>query len=134
MKRISNEDKQIGIKEKAIAKIITITLFSIVTVVIVSILVIKYSYNKIIEGLSKNTYYVLEVDENNIEKIVSLIQDEKQTYCDSLYKIEYYNMFPDGISYLLYCEDEDNIKFSIDKVGTDVLSKYIYDNGTREVR
>lgn len=134
MKRISNEDKQIGIKEKAIAKIITITLFSIVTVVIVSIFVIKYSYNKIIEGLSKNTYYVLEVDENNIEKIVSLIQDEKQTYCDSLYKIEYYNMFPDGISYLLYCEDEDNIKFSIDKVGTDVLSKYIYDNGTREVR
>lgn len=134
MKQISNEDKQIGIKEKAIAKIITITLFSIVTVVIVSIFVIKYSYNKIIEGLSKNTYYVLEVDENNIEKIVLLIQDEKQTYCDSLYKIEYYNMFPDGTSYLLYCEDEDNIKFSIDKVGTDVLSKYIYDNGTREVR
>lgn len=134
MKQISNEDEQIGLKEKAIAKIITITLFSITIVVIISILVFKHSYNKIIEGLSKNTYYVLDVDEDNVEKVISLIQEEKQSYCESLYKIEYYNMFPDSTSYLLYCEDEDNIKFSIDKVGTDVLSQYIYDNGTREVR
>jgi len=134
MKRTFNEDKQIGIKEKAIAKMIIITLFSIVIVIIIAILVFKYSYNKIVEGLSKNTYYTLDVDEDNIEKVISLIQEENQKHCDSLYKIEYYNTFPDGTSYILHCEDEEDIRFSIDKVGTDVLSQYIYDNGTSEVR
>lgn len=134
MKKIFDEDKQIGTKEKAIAKMIIITLFSLIIVIIIAIFVFKYSYNKIMEGLSKDTYYILDVDEDNIEKVISLIQEENRNYCDSLYKIEYYNMFPDGTSYLLYCKDEDNIKFSIDKVGTDMLLQYIYDNGTSEVR
>ena len=55
-------------------------------------------------------------------------------YCDSMYKIEYYNMFPDGTDYTIYCKEEDNINFGIDKVGEDTLATYIKNQGYIEKR
>ena len=49
-------------------------------------------------------------------------------------KIEYYNTFPDGTNYTIYCKDTDNIGFSIDKVGEDKLQSYIYKYGDMERR
>ncbi len=86
-------------------------------------------------------FYILDVNNENKSTIISLIEQEKdyiglnsKLYCDSLYRIEYYNMFPDGTHYTIYCKDEENINFGIDKVGEDVLKNYIYENGFSELK
>ena len=86
-------------------------------------------------------FYILDVNNKNKSIIINLIEQEKENissnsklYCDSLYRIEYYNMFPDGTHYTIYCNDEENINFGIDKVGDDVLKKYIYENGFTELK
>ena len=86
-------------------------------------------------------YYILDINDKNRNTIINLLEQEKDNifpnanvYCDSLYKIEYYNQFPDGTSYKIYCKAEENINFGIDKVGEDVLKSYIYENGYTELR
>lgn len=87
------------------------------------------------------TYYILDINNKNKNTIVNLLEQEKDNifpntllYCESMYRIEYYYGFPDGTNYIIYCKDEENISFSIDKVGKDVIKSYIYENGYTELR
>lgn len=134
---MNSNDEEIA---KTKGKMYAITTFAVIGTIIIfifiSILGIKLSFN----NLSKKKYYVLEIDNQNKNMIIELFNQEKenifytQNYCESMYKIEYYNSFPDGTNYTMYCENEENIEFGIDKSGEDVLATYIYDNGYIEKR
>lgn len=130
-------------KAKHISKIITVTFLTIVIVIVVCFFVIKYSVKKIDVGINERTYYYILVNENNKNEIKTLLELEKENiiintdkniYCESIYKIEYINQFPDGTNYTVYCTKEDNIQFSIGKVENDVIHNYIYENGISERR
>jgi len=116
-----------------------IALIIIGIVVISSIIVIMSIYKMVTSPIPKK-YYVLDVNDNNKEEIIKLYEEEMKNdtyskkYCESIYKIEYYIGFPDGTSYTMYCKDEDNISFGIDKAGVDNLAKYISENGYTEKR
>ena len=111
-----------------------------VGVIILFILIFMFSINSTINDFSKKTYYVLDVTNKNKNEVIELLEQEKENmfynnnYCDSMYKIEYYNMFPDGTDYTIYCKEEDNINFGIDKVGEDTLATYIKNQGYIEKR
>ncbi len=109
----------------------TVALFVVIIPIIFIITIFTNSNLKYME-----TFYILDVNNENKSTIINLIEQEKDNigsnsklYCDSLYRIEYYNMFPDGTHYTIYCKDEENVNFGIDKVGKDVLKNYIYENG-----
>lgn len=84
-------------------------------------------------------YRSLKITEDNKNKIIELIELEKENIlfprtCDSMYKIEYRDMFPDGTNYTIYCKEEKNIEFSIDKIGEDVLHSYIKKYGKDKIK
>lgn len=125
---------------KTKSKMYVITTFSVIGVIILFILIFMFSINSTINDFSKKTYYVLDVTNKNKNEVIELLEQEKENmfynnnYCDSMYKIEYYNMFPDGTDYTIYCKEEDNINFGIDKVGEDTLATYIKNQGYIEKR
>lgn len=125
---------------KTKSKMYVITTFSVIGVIILFILIFIFSINSTINDFSKKTYYVLDVTNKNKNEVIELLEQEKENmfynnnYCDSMYKIEYYNMFPDGTDYTIYCKEEDNINFGIDKVGEDTLATYIKNQGYIEKR
>lgn len=125
---------------KTKSKMYVITTFSVIGVIIFFILIFIFSINSTINDVSKKTYYVLDVTNKNKNEVIELLEQEKENmfynnnYCDSIYKIEYYNMFPDGTDYTIYCKEEDNINFGIDKVGEDTLAIYIKSQGYIEKR
>lgn len=125
---------------KTKSKMYVITTFSVIGVIILFILIFIFSINSTINDFSKKTYYVLDVTNKNKNEVIELLEQEKENmfynnnYCDSMYKIEYYNMFPDGTDYTIYCKEEDNINFGIDKVGEDTLATYIRNQGYIEKR
>ena len=139
--KFNDEDEKENIKRtEEIVK--TVAFFVVIIpvifiVLIITVLSIFTSSN--IKYMEK--FYILDVNNENKSIIINLIEQEKENissnsklYCDSLYRIEYYNMFPDGTHYTIYCNDEENINFGIDKVGDDVLKKYIYENGFTELK
>ena len=125
---------------KTKSKMYVITTLSVIGVIILFILIFIFSINSTINDFSKKTYYVLDVTNKNKNEVIELLEQEKENmfynnnYCDSMYKIEYYNMFPDGTDYTIYCKEEDNINFGIDKVGEDTLATYIRNQGYIEKR
>ena len=125
---------------KTKSKMYVITTFYVIGVIILFILIFIFSINSTINDFSKKTYYVLDVTNKNKNEVIELLEQEKENmfynnnYCDSMYKIEYYNMFPDGTDYTIYCKEEDNINFGIDKVGEDTLATYIRNQGYIEKR
>ena len=128
-------------KKNSVRKaIIILSIFAISLVIILFILIFMFSINSTINDFSKKTYYVLDVTNKNKNEVIELLEQEKENmfynnnYCDSMYKIEYYNMFPDGTDYTIYCKEEDNINFGIDKVGEDTLATYIKNQGYIEKR
>ena len=139
--KFNNEDEKENIKRtEEIVK--TVAFFVVIIPVIFTVLIITVSSiftSSNIKYMEK--FYILNVNNENKSIIINLIEQEKENissssklYCDSLYRIEYYNMFPDGTHYTIYCNDEENINFGIDKVGDDVLKKYIYENGFTELK
>ena len=137
--KFNDEDENIRRTEEIVK---TVAFFVVIipvifTVLIITVLSIFTSSN--IKYMEK--FYILNVNNENKSIIINLIEQEKENissssklYCDSLYRIEYYNMFPDGTHYTIYCNDEENINFGIDKVGDDVLKNYIYENGFTELK
>ncbi len=123
---------------KTRGKMYAITTLSVISVIIIYIISLINSINTAFDVLfTKNKrYYVLDVDNQNKDKVIELFQTETENinYCNSIYKIEYYIGFPDGKNYTMYCKDEDNITFSIDKVEEDTLATYIYKKGTIETK
>lgn len=139
--KFNDEDEKENIKRtEEIVK--TVAFFVVIIPVIFIVLIITVSSiftSSNIKYMEK--FYILDVNNKNKSIIINLIEQEKENissnsklYCDSLYRIEYYNMFPDGTHYTIYCNDEENINFGIDKVGDDVLKKYIYENGFTELK
>ena len=139
--KFNDEDEKENIKRtEEIVK--TVAFFIVIIPVIFIVLIITVSSiftSSNIKYMEK--FYILDVNNKNKSIIINLIEQEKENissnsklYCDSLYRIEYYNMFPDGTHYTIYCNDEENINFGIDKVGDDVLKKYIYENGFTELK
>ncbi len=123
---------------KTRGKMYAITTLSVISVIVIYIISLINSINTAFDVLftNKKRYYVLDVDNQNKDKVIELFQTETENinYCNSIYKIEYYNGFPDGKNYTMYCKDEDNITFSIDKVEEDTLATYIYKKGTIETK
>lgn len=121
-------------------KMYTFIVIVIIGVIIFICLSIYFSFKALGDDLSKHVYYYVNINDNNKDKIISLLNEEKdniggtQDYCDSMYKIEYYNAFPKGTNYTIYCKEKDNIIFSVDKDDEDKLQSYIYDNGDVEKR
>ena len=139
--KFNDEDEKENIKRtEEIVK--TVAFFVVIIPVIFIVLIITVSSiftSSNIKYMEK--FYILDVNNKNKSIIINLIEQEKENissnsklYCDSLYRIEYYNMFPDGTHYTIYCNDEENINFGIDKIGDDVLKKYIYENGFTELK
>lgn len=114
-------------------------IYIIITLLIVLFIIIPLVVRLMIY---RRTYYVLDINNENRNYIIELLEKEKtnifnassENYCNSLYKIEYSNSFPDGTDYKIYCKDEKDITFSMDKDGKDVLEKYIYENGKKKTR
>lgn len=114
---------------------------SIICVIILFVVIGIFSMKSVFESLfTKNEHFVLTVDDKNRDKVIELFEKEKENiffvknYCESIYKIEYYHLFPDGTQYTMYCKNEDNITFGIDKVEEDTLATYIYENGKRKIK
>ena len=137
--KFNDEDENIRRTEEIVK---TVAFFVVIIPVIFTVLIITVSSiftSSNIKYMEK--FYILDVNNKNKSIIINLIEQEKENissssklYCDSLYRIEYYNMFPDGTHYTIYCNDEENINFGIDKIGDDVLKKYIYENGFTELK
>lgn len=113
-----------------------IILFSVIVIIFVVIVGCIYGAPLIFKI---KIYRSLNITEDNKNKIIELIELEKENIlfprtCDSMYKIEYRDMFPDGTNYTMYCKEEKNIEFSIDKVGEDVLHSYIKKYGKDKIR
>ena len=113
-----------------------IILFSVIVIIFVVIVGCIYGAPLIFKI---KIYRSLNITEDNKNKIIELIELEKENIlfprtCDSMYKIEYWDMFPDGTNYTIYCKEEKNIEFSIDKVGEDVLHSYIKKYGKDKIR
>lgn len=116
-----------------------IVLIIIGMVVISSIIVIMSIYKMFTSPIPRK-YYVLDVNDINKEEVIQLFENEKENifrtekYCESIYKIEYYNTFPHGTDYTMYCMNEENISFGLNTSGIDSLAKYIRENGYAEKR
>ena len=123
---------------KTKGKLYAMTILAVVGVLIVVILSIENFTSQMGKTLTEQTYYYVEINDPNRTEIMNLLVAEKgsdeQFYCDTMYKIEYVAMFPDGTFYTIYCQEQPNINFSIDKVGDDSLKDYIYHNGKMEKR
>ena len=125
---------------KTKGKMYAITTFAVIGTIIIFILISIFGIKSSFNNLSLKKYYVLDINNENKDMIIELFNQEKEnifythSYCETMYKIEYYNSFPDGTNYTMYCKDEDNIEFGIDKVGEDTLATYIRNQGYIEKR
>ena len=137
--KFNDEDENIRRTEEIVKTVAFFVVIIPVIFIVLIITVLSIFTSSNIKYMEK--FYILDVNNKNKSIIINLIEQEKENissnsklYCDSLYRIEYYNMFPDGTHYTIYCNDEENINFGIDKIGDDVLKKYIYENGFTELK
>lgn len=113
---------------------------TIIAVIVMLVIIIIIGIHEMFVTPIPRKYYVLEVNDSNKEEIIQLFENEKENifrtekYCDSIYKIEYYNTFPHGTDYTMYCRNEEDISFSLNTSGIDTLAKYIRENGYTEKR
>ena len=132
-----DHDKQVDLEKEKIKIKIWIYFF----IIIVSVCCVFWfmysiysSFKALSDDLSANTFYVLELIDDNREEILSILEKENRDYCESIYKIEYKALFPNDYSATIYCVNEDNINFGISDREHSKLIKYIYDNGITEKR
>ena len=128
-----DEDKEYE-KAKPKGHLIAITTLSILGVIVLFMIVAITAITFFFEDFSKTTYYVLEVNEKNKEQILSLLEQENKRSCESIYKIEYTQLFPDDKSAKIYCLDEKDITFGIYDENPSALADYIQENGRIEKR
>lgn len=121
-------------EDKVKGNIIAVTILSIIGVIIIIIITIIIIVSSFFEDLSKDVYYTLDVNENNREQIISLLKQENKKYCESIYKIEYTQLFPNDKSAKIYCRNEDDIEFGIYDNNPSELANFIHENGKIEKR
>lgn len=64
--------------------------------------------------------------------IIVLLRLEKniffvRSYCEFIYKIKYYYLFPNDTQYTIYYKNKDRLTFDIVKIGKNTLATYIYE-------
>ncbi len=120
-------------KEKTKAKIWMYILIIFISVggVVWFIYSIYLSFKALGEDLSKNTYHVLELTDDTKKEIVTILENENKSYCESMYKIEWNHSFPHSTNIKIYCKDTENIIFNS---SDSEMLKYINDNGIIERR
>lgn len=89
-------------------------LFYIITFLVMGVLIMMVVFammivNFILSDTGKNEYYVLEVNQENKEQIISLLEKENKPYCESIYKIEYEQLFPNDKIAKVYCRNGKKI-------------------------
>lgn len=114
-------------EDKVKGNIIAVTTLSIIGVIIIIIITIIIIVSSFFEDLSKDVYYTLDVNENNREQIISLLKQENKKYCESIYKIEYTQLFPNDKSAKIYCRNEDDIEFGIYDNNPSELANFIHE-------
>jgi len=97
-------------KCKKIGKITIFIICGLIMVLVVCFILFK----SFIVELSKKDYYSIDITEDNKSKILELLEERNIEYCESIYKIEFMQNFPDDKSGEIYCSDEKNIYFVID--------------------
>ena len=115
------------IKRNNIAITVIAICFVIVVFCIAGILFIKEAKKK----LSLHTYYVLDIDKNNKQNIISLLEEEDIKYCVSITKIELYHSVHNAFGHI-YCRNEETIDISFNDDSD--LVKYIHKNSYVEKR
>lgn len=121
--------------EKTKSKMFSITFLVVIGVLILLVIIGFISTKSFFKESQKNTYYVVDVNENNKNEIISLLKNMEVEYCESMYKIEYIRGFPDDGSGKIYCNDVDNISFGVyDSTYDSEFAHYIIENGIRERR
>ena len=95
-------DKEQKIKAKG--KVYAIITFCVIGIIlffiIIGVFFIKVTFNE----FKKHKYYVIEVNDSNKNEIISLLDDEKLNYCESMYKVEYEISFMGDIFSKIYCK------------------------------
>ena len=123
-------DEEEFIKTKS--KMYTITILSVIGVIILFITIFVFSVKSFFNDASNHKYYVLDVNTENKDKIISLLKEENIKYCESIYKIEYEQLFPNDKSAKIYCRNEKDVEFTISDNKESQLANYIYNNGILE--
>lgn len=124
-----NDEEEI-IKTKS--KMYTITILSVIGFIVLSITIFVFSIKSLFYDVSKHKYYVLDINTENKDKIIYLLKEENIKYCESIYKIEYEQLFPNDKSTKIYCQNEKDVEFSIYDNKESQLANYIYNNGVLE--
>ena len=133
----SDYDKQTNLEiEKTKLKIwlCTISILILVAGITLFIYSIYASIKSLGNDLSMHTFYVIEIDLNNKNEIISILEKENRKYCESMYKVEYESLFPNDYNAKIYCTDGDDISFGISNNDHSDLIKFIHDNGIIEKR
>ncbi len=101
---------------------------SLIGAIIIVLMVIIILTKSFVDNLSKNKYYILDINNDNKEQITLLLQQENREYCESMTKIEYIQLFPNDKRVKIYCNEKD-INFIIRDNETSKLANYIKANG-----
>ncbi len=131
------DDEELEIEiTKTNSKMIIITLLSVIGTIIVLICLLINSIKSSLKILEKHTYHFVDVTDSNKNEIIKILEDENIEYCESLYRIEYLQLFPDDGVGKIYCNNEDYKTFAIyDDSGKESnYRNYIYENGYTERR
>lgn len=86
-------------KEKKIALIIVASIYTILSLPVIFIIVVWYY-------LFSYEYYELKVDKSNRSEVIEMLKKEDKKYCNSIYKLEMRQLFPNDKSLDIYCKDE----------------------------
>ena len=105
-----NDEEEI-IKTKS--KMYIITILSVIGFIILSITIFVFSIESFFNDVSKHKYYVLDINIENRDKIISLLKEENIKYCESIYKIEYEQLFPNDKSAKICCQNEKDVEVKI---------------------
>ena len=107
-------------------KIIIFIICSLIMILVFCFILFK----SFIVELAKKDYYYIDITENNRSKIIELLEERNIEYCESIYKIEFMQNFPDDKSGEIYFLDKKNIYFIIDdSTMKNDLVDYIKNNG-----
>ena len=120
-------------KEKTKLKIIIYIFIILIPILFLSWFIYStyLSFKALEKDLSKNTYHVLNLTDDNEKEVTDILKNENKSYCNSIYKIEYNHRFPHGTNIKIYCKEDKDIIFN--SSDSQVL-KYIEKNGIIERR
>lgn len=80
---------------------------------------------------NNETKYILEIKDSNSDKMIKLLKDNDNKYCETMYKIEYIFSFPHYENVKIYCNDEDNIELY--NMNQKIID-YVVSNGNRIIK